>query len=125
MTNMPRAVSRLLGIAALLTALGLGGLLSACGGSDASTEDVEVQNFRYERMPNGNRYFTGTLVNKRSVRIPIAEIEVALYGSNGSRVGTDQIQIEDIPAQDSVSFRSAANIDESIARVRVRSVLVP
>jgi len=125
MTYTPRTVSRLLGIAALLTALGLSGLVGACGGSNASTEDVEVQNFRYAKMPNGNRYFTGHLVNKRSSRIPIAEIEVALYGTDGTRVGTEQIQVEDVPAQDSTQFRSAANIDESIARVRVRSVLVP
>ena len=123
MTNARRTVSRFLVLLGLT--LGSGGLLVACGGSGTAGDDVAVHNFRYERMPNGNRYFTGTLVNKQSARIPIAEIEVALYGANGSRVGTDQIQVEDIPAQDSMAFRSAANIDESVARVRVRSVLVP
>jgi hypothetical protein len=123
MTTFRRALLRLLLL--LVASIGLSGLLAACGGSGTAADDVEVHTFRYERMPNGNRYFSGTLVNKRSRRIPIAEIEVALYGADGSRVGTDQIQVEDIPAQDSLQFRSAANIDESIARVRVRSVLVP
>lgn len=67
----------------------------------------------------------GTLVNRRGAPISIAEIEVALYDNEGSRLETMRIQVEDIPVQDSVEFSETIDSDLPIQQAQVQRVLIP
>ena len=109
--------------AVLVGAIGLGVL--ACGGEEGTTEDVTVVAPRLVQTPNGERAFTGTLVNPRSNTISIAQIEVALYDDRGSPVETIQIEVRDVPAQDSVDFSSRIDSDQIFSQAQVQSILTP
>lgn len=99
-------------------------LLGACGGADG-TPDADIHNPRLVQTESGERYFMGTLVNRRDAPISIAEIEVALYDDEGSRLETMRIQVEDIPARDSVDFGETINSDLPIQQAQVQRVLIP
>lgn len=105
-------------------ALLLAALLGACGGEDG-TQDVDIHNPRLVQTESGERYFMGALVNRRGAPISIAEIEVALYNNEGSRLETMRIQVEDIPAQDSLQFSEAIDSDLPIQQAQVQRVLIP
>ena len=109
--------------AVLVGAIGLGVL--ACGDEEGTTEDVTVVAPRLVQTPNGERAFTGTLVNPRSNTISIAQIEVALYDDRGSPVETIQIEVRDVPAQDSVDFSSRIDSDQIFSQAQVQSILTP
>jgi hypothetical protein len=102
----------------------MGGGLLACGNDGAAT-DVEVVNPRLVQTPNGQRSFTGTLVNDRSRALSIAQIEVALYDDAGSPVETIQIDVKDVPAQDSVDFSEEIDSDRSFNQAQVQNILTP
>jgi hypothetical protein len=106
----------------LAGALGLGVL--ACGNGQ-ETEGVTVVNPRLVRTPDGNRAFTGTLVNQRSNTISIAQVEVALYDDRGTPVETVRIEVERIPAQDSVDFSGKIDSDRAFSQAQVQSILTP
>lgn len=108
-----------------LTGVLLLGGLTACGNEEAAVDDVEVVDPRLVETPNGNRSFTGTLVNHRSNALSIAQIEVALYDKDGSRVETMRFEVEDIPARDSVQFNEAIDSDAPIQQAQVQSILTP
>lgn len=108
----------------LLGAVLLGGVLIACG-TDAGARNVEVNKPRLVQTPSGQRVFTGTLVNRGSSTISIAEVEVALYDEQGSRIETMRIQVQDVPPQDSVEFDQTIDSDRSIQQAQVQRVLVP
>jgi len=97
----------------------------ACGDEEGTTEDVTVVAPRLVQTPNGERAFTGTLVNPRSNTISIAQIEVALYDDRGSPVETIQIEVRDIPAQDSIDFSSRIDSDQIFSQAQVQSILTP
>lgn len=100
--------------------------LVGCGSDGTSTaEAVGVTQPRLVKTPDGERAFTGVLVNRGNSRIPIAQVQVALYDASGSQVETLQIEVEDIPAQDSVEFSGTINSDRSLSQAQVKSVLVP
>lgn len=101
----------------------LGGVLSACGGE--GPRDAAVHRPRLVQTESGERIFMGTLVNGDAAPIPIAEIEVALYDDDGSRIETMRIQVEDIPARDSVEFNQTIDSDQPIQQAQVQRVLVP
>jgi hypothetical protein len=114
-------MQRLIGI---LLVLGLGGGVLACG-SDRSGTDVQVIEPRLVQTQDGERAFTGTLVNNGSQPLSIAEVEVALYDENGSPVETVRIEVKDIPAQDSVDFSGSIDSDLSFRQAQVQSVFTP
>jgi len=97
----------------------------ACGGEEGSTEGVTVVQPRLVQTPNGERSFTGTLVNQRSNAISIAQVEVALYDDRGSPVERIQIEVRDIPAQDSVDFSGKIDSDRPFSQAQVQSILTP
>jgi len=99
------------------------GLLGACG--DDTNRNAEVVEPRLVQTPNGERVFAGTLVNQGSSRIGIAEIEIALYGDQGSRIETMRIQVQDIPPQDSVEFNQTVDSDRPIQQAQVQQILIP
>jgi hypothetical protein len=103
--------------------LGLAGL--ACGSDREATEGVTVVAPRLVQTPNGDRAFTGTLVNRRSSAISIAQVEVALYDDRGSPVETIQIEVRDVPAQDSVDFSGKIDSDRVFSQAQVQSILTP
>jgi len=109
--------------AVLVGAIGFGVL--ACGGEEGTTEDVTVVAPRLVQTQNGERAFTGTLVNARSNTISIAQIEVALYDDQGSPVETIQIEVQDVPAQDSVDFSQRIDSDQVFSQAQVQSILTP
>ncbi|MFP4229127.1 MAG: FxLYD domain-containing protein [Salinivenus sp.] len=99
-------------------------LLGGCG-SDESAEEVEVIEPRLVKTQNGERAFAGTLVNPGSQSIPIAQVEVALYDDNGSEIETVRIDVEDIPAKDSMDFDGPIDSDRSFSQAQVKSVMTP
>lgn len=109
--------------AVLVGAIGVGML--ACGGEEGTSGDVTVVAPRLVQTPNGERAFTGTLVNPRSNTISIAQIEVALYDDRGSPVETIQIEVRDVPAQDSIDFSSRIDSDQVFSQAQVQSILTP
>ena len=103
--------------------LGLGML--ACGSENKTTEGVTVVEPRLVETPNGERAFAGTLVNRRSSTLSIVQIEVALYDEKGAPVETIQIDVRDVPAQDSVSFSHSIDSDQAFRQAQVQSILTP
>lgn len=102
-----------------------GGLLTACGNDESSSDDVEVVEPRLVELPSGDRAFTGTLVNHRSNTLSIAQIEVGLYDDAGSRVETMRFEVNDVPPQDSVQFNQTIDSDASIQQAQVQGILTP
>jgi hypothetical protein len=100
-------------------------LLTAACGSDQSGADLEVIEPRLVQTPGGERSFTGTLVNNRSSALAVAQVEVALYDDDGSAVERIQIEVNDIPAQDSVEFRQPIDSDLRFSQAQVQRVLAP
>jgi len=100
----------------------LGGL--ACG-SEPSAKEVDVVNPRLVKTPGGQRAFTGTLVNRRSKVLSIAQVEVALYDDQGTPVETIRIEVKDVPAGDSTQFSGKIDSDLAFRQAQVQSVLTP
>jgi len=100
-------------------------LFAGCGSDGASSDDLDVKNPRLVQAPNGQRSFTGTLVNEQSRTVPIAQIEVALYDDTGSPVETVQIDVKDIPAQDSVDFSHRIDSNRPFSQAQVQGILTP
>lgn len=115
-----RRSSFLLCSAALLVA----GIFGACGESDTNT-DAEVVNPRLLQAQDGQRIFAGTLVNQGSSTIGIAEVEVALYDNEGSRIETMRIQVQDVPPSDSTGFKQTIDSDRPIQQAQVQQILIP
>lgn len=102
---------------------GMAFALVACGSGQGN--DVEVVQPRLIQTANGNRSFTGTLVNNGTTPLPIAEIEVALYDESGNPVETVRIEVNEIPGRDSVQFRQRIDSDLPFSQAQVKSVLTP
>lgn len=107
----------------LIATVLLGGLISACGNEQG--QEVEVVNPRLRQTPNGERFFAGTLVNRGASTISIAEIEVALYDTDGSRIETMRIQVQDVSPQDSTEFSDIIDSDRPIQQAQVQRILLP
>ena len=101
------------------------GLLGACGGDASSRTDAEVVQPGLVQTPSGERLFRGTLVNQARSTIAIAEVEVALYDGEGSRIETMRIQVQDVPPSDSTEFSQTINSDRSIQQAQVQEILIP
>lgn len=116
-------------VLSLLSVLAAGVLfvvgLSACEGNNAASDDVEIVDPRLVETPNGERSFTGVLVNHRPNTLSIAQIEVGLYDDEGSRVETMRIEVEDIPAEDSVEFNQTIDSDRPFQQAQVQGILTP
>lgn len=100
------------------------GLLSACGGGETA-RDATVVEPRLLQTPNGQRVFAGTLVNQGASTISIAEVEVALYDGQGSRIESMRIQVQDVAPGDSVDFSQPIDSDRPIQQAQVQNVLIP
>ena len=101
------------------------GLLGACGSDAGERTDAEVVQPRLVQTPGGDRLFRGTLVNQSNSTIAIAEVEVALYDDEGSRIETMRIQVQDVPPSDSTEFSQTINSDRSIQQAQVQEILIP
>ena len=99
------------------------GLLGACG--DDTNREVEVAEPRLVQTPDGQRVFAGTLVNQGASTIGIAEVEVALYDDQGSRIETMRIQVQDVTPGDSVEFNQTVDSDRPVQQAQVREILIP
>jgi hypothetical protein len=53
------------------------------------------------------------------------QIEVALYDDEGSSVETIQIEVDDVPARDSLDFKSRIDSDQAFTQAQVQRVLAP
>lgn len=106
--------------------LGLGmlglGLLS-CGYTEGG--GMQVVQPRLLQTPEGNRAFSGILINSRKRRISIAQVEVALYDESGFPVETIRLEVNDVPAQDSVSFSSPIDSERSFTQAQVKEIFSP
>ena len=101
------------------------GLLGACGGDAGERTDAEVVQPGLVQTPGGERLFQGTLVNQSNSTIAIAEVEVALYDDEGSRIETMRIQVQDVPPGDSTEFSQTINSDRPIQQAQVQEILIP
>ncbi|MCS3644811.1 FxLYD domain-containing protein [Salinibacter ruber] len=100
-------------------------VLEACGGGEGETTDATVVEPRLLQTETGERIFAGTLVNQGSSTIGIAEVEVALYDGQGSRIETMRIQVQDVPPGDSAAFNQTVDSDRPIQQAQVQSILSP
>ncbi|WP_263786195.1 FxLYD domain-containing protein [Salinibacter grassmerensis] len=112
----------------LLFAVAVAGaaLLGACGGGDEGERaDATVAEPRLLQTETGERIFAGTLVNQGSSTIGIAEVEVALYDGQGSRIETMRIQVQDVSPGDSAAFNQTIDSNRPIQQAQVQSILSP
>jgi len=107
-----------------LASLLLVGLLGACSEGETS-RDATVVEPRLLQTPNGQRVFAGTLVNQGSSTIGIAEVEIALYDDQGSRIETMRVQVQDVAPGDSADFSQPIDSDRPIQQAQVQNVLIP
>lgn len=101
------------------------GLLGACGSDTSGRTNAEVVQPGLVQTPSGERLFRGTLVNQGNSTIAIAEIEVALYDDDGSRIETMRIQVQDVSPSDSMGFSQTIDSDRPIQQAQVQQILVP
>ena len=120
----PRFPARVLLVAIIVGLVG-GGLVACGGGGGGAADDITVVNPRLVQTPGGERSFTGTLVNKRSQSLSIAQVEVALYDEGGSPVETIRIDVKEVPAQDSVDFSGTIDSDRPFSQAQVQNILAP
>ena len=100
-------------------------VLGACGGDGGESTDATVVEPRLLQTETGERIFAGTLVNQGSSTIGIAEVEVALYDDQGSRIETMRIQVQDVSPGDSAAFNQTIDSSRPIQQAQVQSILSP
>ena len=109
-----------------LSILFMSGLVAGCGGDGSPpSENIEVRDFRYVEQPNGDREFSADVHNTGSENISIVQLEVTLFDQTGAQIGTQQIEVEDIPANGSRSFTQPLTHAGAVGQARVSSVMVP
>ena len=109
-----------------VAALAGAALLGACGGDGGSERaDATVVEPRLLQTETGERIFAGTLVNQGRATIGIAEVEVALYDGEGSRIETMRIQVQDVPPGDSAAFNQTIDSSRPIQQAQVQQILAP
>ena len=120
MTSLQSILSPLFAVFLAVGLLSVGGCGSGTGG-----DDLRVVEPRLVKTQNGTRSFTGTLVNDGSAAVAVVQIEVALYDDEGSSVETIQIEVDDVPARDSLDFKSRIDSDQAFTQAQVQRVLAP
>jgi hypothetical protein len=100
-------------------------VLGACGGDGGETADATVAEPRLLQTETGERIFAGTLVNQGSSTIGIAEVEVALYDGQGSRIETMRIQVQNVSPGDSAAFNQTIDSNRPIQQAQVQQILAP
>ena len=101
----------------------------ACGG-DAGEEGkhakgrVEVEDFRYVRLPGGARIVMGKLHNRSAETISTAQLRIHLYDADNLLVTTMNVVVRHIGPGEHKPFRQMVDADENVRGARVRSVLV-
>lgn len=98
--------------------------VGACGDGEQNS-DATVVEPRLLQSETGERIFAGTLVNQGSSTIGIAEVEVALYDDEGSRIETMRIQVQDIRPGDSTEFNQTIDSNRPIQQAQVQQILIP
>jgi len=114
-------------LSALLLVLTVG-VFAACNTSDAqvSATKLDVTSPRLVTVQEtGERSFSGTLINNNQQAITIVQVDVALYDQTGARVGTQMIEIDDVPADGEKKFKGVLDVDFPVQRARVISVATP
>jgi hypothetical protein len=119
------SVSHLRLAAVVVVVTVLVGLLGACGDDASDQMDAEVVQPGLVQTPSGERLFRGTLVNQARSTIAIAEVEVALYDDEGSRIETMRIQVQDVSPRDSAEFSQTIDSDRPIQQAQVQEILIP
>lgn len=123
MRTAPTALRRLLG---LVLILGMGALGIGCGDSgESAAQHLDVKSFRYVQQPNGDLEFTGEVHNTGSSRVAVAQVEVSLFNETGTQVGTQHIEVEDIPAGGAKGFTQGLTHDQAVSQARVKSIMAP
>ena len=100
-------------------------VLGACGGNGGETTDATVVEPRLLQTETGDRIFAGTLVNQGRATIGIAEVEVALYDGQGSRIETMRIQVQNVSPGDSAAFNQTIDSNRPIQQAQVQQILAP
>lgn len=120
---MSRSLSVLLVNVFLFLGVAAVGMTAGCGsGQQGGVAVIEPQ---LVQTPDGQRAFAGQLVNQRSQLLPVVQVTVALYDDNGSRVETVQVEVNDVPARDTVSFSGVIDSDRAFRQAQVQSILTP
>jgi len=104
------------------------GLMALCVGAcgeEGESNDATVAEPQLLQTETGERIFAGTLVNQGSSTIGIAEVEVALYGDQGSKIETMRIQVQDVSPGDSAQFNQTIDSDRPIQQAQVQEILIP
>jgi len=111
----------------MLLAVAVAGMvvLGACGGDEGETTDATVVEPQLLQSETGERIFAGTLVNQGSSTIGIAEVEVALYDDQGTRIETMRIQVQDVSPGDSAAFNQTIDSNRPIQQAQVQQILAP
>ena len=114
---------RLIVLTVLLLATQACGRDSGEGGKDVEGR-VEVEDFRYIRLPGGARIVMGKLHNRSAETISTAQLRIHLYDADNLLVTTMNVVVRHIGPGEHKPFRQMVDADEDVRGARVRSVLL-
>jgi hypothetical protein len=101
-------------------------------GSDSNSLDSDalaladaqlaVEEFGYQRLPNGDRVVMGLLKNPTSRHVQNAQVQISFYDEMNQAVGQMLVLVQDIDPGTEKSFRQHVDRDD-VAGARVRAIM--
>ena len=116
-------------LASILSVIILVGSILFVAGCESNgtnnAEHIDVHNFRFAEHPDGEREFSGTVVNSGDNDMSVVQIEVNLLDETGANIGTQSIEVQDIPAEDERDFNHPLNESGPVDQAQVGRILAP
>lgn len=98
--------------------------LSACGGLEDVSSEVEVEDISLERDRAGAPVVTGRIKSERPRPINVAQVQLTLFGPSNERTGSATFTVRDLQPNEWKEFEEVIEADVDVQRARVRSVVV-
>ena len=90
-------------------------------GSSSSTPKIEVVNFGWETGEFGNRVLKGTVRNNTTKQYKYVQIEINLYDSNGTQVGSTLANVNNLEPNGSWQF-SAPVLESNAVDAKIKNI---
>lgn len=92
--------------------------------STSTAQSLQVEDFSYQRLPEGTRVVSGALYNPTGTTVTTAQLQVSLFDASNRRISSMNILVQDIPAGERVRFSQPLDTDLDVQAARVRRVLL-
>lgn len=99
-------------------------VFSGCGNGaeQERVRQLQVEDFRYVRRPDGARVLRGTLVNPLTMPVQNVQIEVSLLDADNRRVERVLIAVSEVPSEGRTPFRKILNVEAGVQGARIRQI---